>query len=795
LAVSVLLFLVLAPYLYDRLLTIDGAAGIHFASAAFFAIAGTAVLLICALHRDWKRVPFILFAYIAGWTSLVLVAKGDWLGVRTLTDELVRVLLVVVPGSLIWAIRIRDIEPPSHKVRTRYLLLCLFASAFLVGWLIPHSPAVEEVVFDEAHGSWATVNTTYGPDDFGRNHSYTYSLLFQYSAGLTPTRRHEKGDLEIATNGLFVLKMPTEPLEEPFLASLVKWVRSGGRLLVIADHTDLFDTTQYLNAALSHFGIELDSTATFDSEGKPPSIRMGMAATAFGKVSGVRNAFVYQTGASFRKIPLTAIAIGTYGPSFAEHAVYFRPNRFGYFRPQLQQAFGSHASIVATASGRGVVVVLADSTPWSNFSMFQGAYKDLYRHLLEVVSNSETIRWYPFAILAASLSLLVLLLIRHVAAVALGAIAAGILLGCCYSIGSAALSGALAPRDYDVRVSLGSNAHTQALLPLLPMGELNYSRILSSLQKYGARLRVAPAERTTLESADAEIQLFIDPTASQLPHPDEVASFLRRGGRLSILFAPGRSSDRGVTRWLDALGLTLSPARGLAFAEQLAGPLEQRNGLFALRYVTHTVSALPTSVFHMTTSDPLGQTFIIRPIQIASAPERGVLAISFSADQFADIAMGEIWDGTIPPQLSRQRERQAAALVLGFSAKPELATHTPYRTTQALLLPNFIVLKNGTPLMEGRLAATKNDNGAVGLGSNPDAYLTQLQREAVEFVRTKCAIQPLSGFCDETLIASDLTEWVVAYRRDRRGIGNIELMHDRRFSGIDANYNVIFSRD
>ncbi len=725
----------------------------------------------------------------------MLLAAGGWLGVDTFTHDVVRVVLAVSPGAIVYTIKSTEMEPSSTGSRSTYVVPCLFAAAFLVGWLVPRSLAIDEVVFDEAHGSWATVNATYGPDDFGRNHSYTYSLLFEYSAGLVSSRRHEGGTPQVGPNSVFVLKMPTEPLEKGFVASLVEWVRSGGRLLVIADHTDLFDTTQHLNTALGHFGIELDSTATFDSEGKPLRIRAGVAAATFGKVIGVLNSFVYQTGTSFKAIPPTALVIGTYGPSFAEHAVYFRPNRFGYFRPRLDQPFGSHASLIAVPSGKGVVVVLADSTPWSNFSMFQGAYKDLYRHLLGVLSSSQPIRWYPFAVVGALVAFLLLLLMRNMTSISFGVVASGFLVACYYSIGSAALFGPRAPRDYDVRVSLGSKAHTQALLPLLPTGELNYSRILSSLQKYGARPRVAPAEAGTLESEGAETHLLIDPTATQLPRAEAVWSFLRRGGRLSILFAPGRSSDQTVIRWLSDLGLTLSAARGLAFAENLVGPLEQRKGLFALRYVTHAVNALPTSLLHMTTSGPLGQTFVIRPIQITAAPERGVLALSFAADQFADIAMGEIWDGTIPPQLSRQREREGAELVLGLSAKPSQGTYLPYRMPQVSVLANFLVLKNGNRLMEGRLATPKDSKEPLGLGANPDAYLNQLQGEAVEFVRTKCTVQPLSGFCDETLIASDLTEWVVGYRRDRGGISSIELMHDRRFSGIDASYNVIFSRD
>jgi hypothetical protein len=47
---------------------------------------------------------------------------------------------------------------------------------------------INHIIFDEAHGEWETTKAPYGPDDFGRNVTYTYSVLYQYATKVFITK-------------------------------------------------------------------------------------------------------------------------------------------------------------------------------------------------------------------------------------------------------------------------------------------------------------------------------------------------------------------------------------------------------------------------------------------------------------------------------------------------------------------------------------------------------------------------------------------------------------------------------
>ena len=64
--------------------------------------------------------------------------------------------------------------------------------------------------------------------------------------------------------------MPSASLSDEFSKRLSLWVNDGGRLLVVADHTDLYDTTQNINRLLTTtFSTKINSDAAYDYEGMP----------------------------------------------------------------------------------------------------------------------------------------------------------------------------------------------------------------------------------------------------------------------------------------------------------------------------------------------------------------------------------------------------------------------------------------------------------------------------------------------------------------------------------------------
>jgi hypothetical protein len=103
-------------------------------------------------------------------------------------------------------------------------------------------------------------------------------------------------------------------------------------------------------------------------------------------------------------------------------------------------------------------------------------------------------------------------------------------------------------------------------------------------------------------------------------------------------------------------------------------------------------------------ADALLQSFTVRPTTFPRASGR--LNIGFSAEQFSDDAVGEVWDGVRASILAQHRERQLAAALLG----EELPAPTPNSAIRpdradAGWLTSYLVFENGQKVLEGVLSA------------------------------------------------------------------------------------------
>jgi hypothetical protein len=104
-----------------------------------------------------------------------------------------------------------------------------------------------------------------------------------------------------------------------------------------------------------------------------------------------------------------------------------------------------------------------------------------------------------------------------------------------------------------------------------------------------------------------------------------------------VLFSPDQAAEPQVRVWLESLGLYSQKAVGLSVAEDARPGLLGRRGAMLLRDTRTVTAALASSLLKDRESDPLMQSFTVRPTTFPRTS--GLLNISFSADQFADDAV------------------------------------------------------------------------------------------------------------------------------------------------------------
>lgn len=723
-------------------------------------------------------------------TALLLdMAAGNWIGPSLFTHPGWRCLFALIPTLLAAGLsNLRTSEVPALKLALIPALTGAIAVAF-----IPRAP-ISEVVFDESHGKWETVQSSFGPDDFGRAANYTYSQLFQKTKQLVgkSSMLESESDPLPDTDTLFVIKMPAEPLSEKFSLQVAEWVKQGGRLLLVGDHTDLYDTTQHANALLSpYFGLRINDDATYNPIGMPTLPTVPEAGAFLGRIDAHGRQFAWQTGASFQRLPLQGIELMTYGHSFAEAGDYSRTNRFGPFIPELSKRFFNHSAVVAVAHGRGAVAVLLDSTPWSNFSIFREQYTQMLRGLVCALEHpTQLFILSTVAMVLGLLAGLALLLPLHIVMPVSG-LFVGVALSSGLAIGGVSWSKHQDERDFGLRVIAGPSARLEFLKQIIAPGERNYSRIVSAMGKYGL-MPLASTPGTEIPSLDsAKRWLVIEPSPEQLPNYSDLLDHIRHGGDLVVMFAPEQATNPAVLAWLNEWGLITLRSNGLSVSDGIKNAtgsfLGGRSPILS-REIRVVTGAKGTSLLNGYAADQFLQTYTLRPTKLPR--ESGLFTVGFAAEQFSDDSVGEVWEGIYPSSLGRLRERQLASIFTGED-RPSLMPPTLIRAQRKPTnLPTFLVLENGEQRLTGKFEDPAEDDATT-------AYFRALRDQAADFIQKNC---PSDGpgkmtQCRPRLLGEDMVEWLVNWRADSDGKWLVvELLHERRMSGLGSTWNVLFGK-
>ncbi len=755
-------------------------------------------LLIVRMHSIPNSIKFI-FILLTLAILQSLAAVGGWLDVKIFTNEIYRIFFVGVPIFLLAVCSKVEIAKEAGKLPFHPILpIALFLSGTLVMLGMATERPITKIVFDESHGDWETTIKSFRPEDFGRKHTYTYGLLADYAKSIVgQVDRHFEGVPNLGDGTVFVIKMPSKPFDELFRNYIIDWVMNGGRLLIIADHTDLYDSAQILNKFLEGWAsIEVGANAVFDKRGFPNKVRVNRLQALLGKINSDGSLLAYQTGSAFRYFPLKSTVLSSYEISFAEPGDYSRPNRFGALEPKLSLPYANHASAIGIQYGKGGVVVIADSTQWSNFSIYKKSYKNLFKNLIGVLEAPDAMGLRFYCLIFLTLILLVILWKPIGTPVLTGAF----LLGCTVALNFSITKNIYKPITIDsanhVEVITGSTAHLEILPQLIPLGERAYPRIISSLSKYGFSPIASNRGITPQKIFSRNTWLFLEPDFRQLPKPSDLREFLKNDGKVAFLFGPEQARNERIWKWVEEMGLSLQERKGLGYTEDSTPGLFNRNGSTIIKDVRVVTSTPATSMLVTVSEDTIAQVYQVRT-KVGEAPQiSGRLIISFMADQFSDAVIGDVWEGIDPSVIGEIRENQFSSYFLNEPNEPQAIHYASFfMDEREPKLNKFAVIENGKMVLSGNINDYQVNQPPDSLGLFPERYLASMQNLAFRFIGRYCPSRSKIVRCENHLIGYDMTEWMVAYQQDTstKTISNIELIHDRNFSGIGANYNIVFS--
>lgn len=445
----------------------------------------------------------------------------------------------------------------------------LFVLAAL--YLIPAGRANDgTVLFDEAHGEWESTLAGIDTETYGMATTYNYTSLYDWLSYYYPVGRLVEPVDESSLDGcaVLVLKTPSAPYSKEEIAAIDAFVRGGGGLFVIGDHTNVFGTTTVLNPVLARFGLALNYDSTYHL-GSGSFTTYVPSAPCFDPIMQHVTAFDFLTSCSVRA-PLSAYRSIADDRILSNQADYATRDFFPKQRYNLASEFGRFVQAAAVAHGAGRVVVFTDSTCFSNFSVFMDGYPSFLLGTFAFLSRENPrVPWRVLFAAGAGMAIVGLAWVtwRRRGVHSLVAIACGVALGWTAFTGAAYFVHRQAyplPNPADgVPFVYFDAAHSDIDIEPQPASAEEYdsSRQFDTFFVWTQRVAKIP-QLVDAEDRDAVLPgrpyVIIDPRAEIDPDfSDWIRGYVAAGGTMLLLDRCGRD-PRGSERLLEAFDLTVA---------------------------------------------------------------------------------------------------------------------------------------------------------------------------------------------------------------------------------------------
>lgn len=259
----------------------------------------------------------------------------------------------------------------QHLPSSLFLGCCVCLLFLFFFWVPSGSEKGGRVLFEEYYSDWSKSTRPIDEEWFNPKSTYNY-YTFRTFLNHFFTVRVNEGPLEnvdLSKYDVIILKIPTRPYSPEVISKLVTYVKEGGGIWVIGDHTNVFGSTTFLNPLLKSFGTQLRYDAVYHN------VHLG-----FNRINSrepvkhpiMQNvpAFLFATPCSIQadnplmQIVIPGLTTRTYRINYANK------NFFPDKEQDLDINFGSNVILTAGDFGKGRVAVFSDSTAFSNFYFY-----------------------------------------------------------------------------------------------------------------------------------------------------------------------------------------------------------------------------------------------------------------------------------------------------------------------------------------------------------------------------------------------------------------------------------------
>ena len=257
----------------------------------------------------------------------------------------------------------KEYEKSSNKKYLLLLIVIYFISS--VYYVIDNYIPIKADKIAVLKSDWCNVANMPDNKSHQINYYYAYSDFMKILNGYGKTTIISNKDIENKNldYDVIILITPTEPINKLQVKKLDNFVKKGGRLVLITDHTNLYGHLDSAHGLLQNFNVRMNDDAVFNAD--------NYYEKAIININSIKpSRIIMKTGNSI--IPPITSKIWAITPMIvSEKADYTRDNFFGELVFSSDDCVGNFPIGVTIKKGFGSFVIWNDSTLFSNFAISQ----------------------------------------------------------------------------------------------------------------------------------------------------------------------------------------------------------------------------------------------------------------------------------------------------------------------------------------------------------------------------------------------------------------------------------------
>ena len=296
------------------------------------------------------------------------------------------------------------IPNPKSQLPAAAGLVLLAVAVFTVA--IQWDPVGERkggrVMFVERHSTWEPTTRPHDTTWFGHDSGYNYRAVYDYCSQYFEMSRLLESD---QINGrtldgcdVLVIKIPTARYSEEEVRAVVRFVERGGGLLLVGDHTNVFNSGTYLNDITRKMGFTFRDDLLFGTGDSPYDqlycpprvphpVVQHLGPTDFAVSCSI------DPGHSRGRAVIQSTGLWSLPPDYHLSNYHTVPQQ------RADMRYGAFIQLWSTRHGDGRVLAFTDSTIFSNFCVFQPGKAELFLGMIEWLNHDGPVDPRPWLLL------------------------------------------------------------------------------------------------------------------------------------------------------------------------------------------------------------------------------------------------------------------------------------------------------------------------------------------------------------------------------------------------------------